>query len=120
MIHNSSYFSRSSLPPFSGPLCNGPYMIETQLIPRLGFQTGKIELCAEVSKRARGKLSSGRPHNEALQATIKQLVCHSYATRMFDWRNRILDHVLDVQVGPDLIKDGAHVTNMRVGEHDKL
>lgn len=39
---------------------------------------------------------------------------------MLDWRERILDHVFEKQIGPYLMQNDAKVGCVEVGEHDKL
>lgn len=65
---------------------------------------------------------SNRKHSgdERFKAPLEQLVRNANPSRMLRGRERVLDHILDIQVGPDLVQVLAQVDNADVGEHDKL
>ena len=58
--------------------------------------------------------------DKSIQPPLEQFVGHANATRMLYRRQRILHHILDVQIGPDLMQVLAEIDHLCVGEHDKL
>ncbi|KAH9827364.1 hypothetical protein Tdes44962_MAKER02990 [Teratosphaeria destructans] len=64
------------------------------------------------------------PYNKLLHPAIEQLIRHPLAALGQapgpDGRQATLDHVLDVQRGPDLMQDGAHVAHARIGQQDEF
>lgn len=66
--------------------------------------------------------SSNRQHrrDKSFQTPLKQLIRNPNPTRMLHRRQRILHHILDVQIGPNLMQVLAQVNHLCIGEHDKL
>ena len=59
-------------------------------------------------------------YHKLLQTGLKQLIVDTYPPRVFDWRQRVLNYILDETVDIYLLQRDPHRARFSVGEHYKL
>jgi hypothetical protein len=59
-------------------------------------------------------------YHKLFETSFKKLIIYPKASRMFNRRERIFDHKLNIDVDPNLMESNSHGGSLRVSEHHKL
>ena len=85
------------------------------------YHDGKtVVLCFCQRLYLLGRHCKGDSYDEGIKPSFKQLVRNTDSSRMFHWGQWVLNHILDVQVYPYLVKGYSKIVLLRICEHDKL
>jgi len=58
--------------------------------------------------------------HEQFEGRFEKLVVYAHTSRMLDWREWVLDNILDITPDVDLAQGDLHVLRSRVCEHDEF
>lgn len=59
-------------------------------------------------------------YNELLEACFEELIVHADSTRVFDRRQRVLDHELNIYVNVNLLQRNAHWSGLGICKHHEF